>query len=96
VGLVQRLRDEGVPHFIVEPDPTRAAQLVGEDISVVAGENDSGATYRNLRAGAARLMGQPGAAPRVRGAFRGQRSGTLGAPPEGAPPEGVTARQLIR
>lgn len=56
VGLVQRLRDEGVPHFIVEPDPTRAAQLVGEDISVVAGENDSGATYRNLRAGAARLV----------------------------------------
>jgi voltage-gated potassium channel len=45
-----------VPYFVIEPDPTRAAQLVGDDVSVVAGENDSGATYERLEAGTARLV----------------------------------------
>lgn len=55
-GLVVRLAAAGVPYFIVEPGPARAAQLVGEDLSVIAGENDSGATYERLQAAAARLV----------------------------------------
>ncbi len=55
-GLVSRLQEEGTPYFVVEPDPARAAQLVADEVSVVTGENDSGVTYRNLRADAARLV----------------------------------------
>ena len=55
-GLVDRLKGEGVPYFVIEADPTRAAQLVGDDVSVVAGESDSGATYQRLEAGTARLV----------------------------------------
>lgn len=55
-GLVERLKSEGIPYFVIEPDVTRAAQLIGEDVSVVAGENDSGATYQSLDVRAARLV----------------------------------------
>jgi voltage-gated potassium channel len=56
IGLVERLRAAGIPYFIVEPDPTKAARFVGEDLFVVAGENDSRATYERLLAPAARLV----------------------------------------
>src|SRR5688572_2116100 len=56
IGLVERLRADAIPYFIVEPDPTKAARFIGEDLSVVAGENDSRATYERLLAGAARLI----------------------------------------
>lgn len=56
VGLVERLRADAIPYFIVEPDPTKAARFIGEDLSVVAGENDSRATYERLLAPAARLI----------------------------------------
>jgi Trk K+ transport system NAD-binding subunit len=56
IGLVERLRADAIPYFIVEPDPTKAARLIGEDLSVVAGENDSRATYERLLAAAARLI----------------------------------------
>jgi voltage-gated potassium channel len=56
VGLVERLRDAGIPYFIVEPDPAKAARFVAEDMSVVAGENDSRATYERLHTPAARLV----------------------------------------
>jgi voltage-gated potassium channel len=55
-GLVERLRDAGIPYFIVEPDPAKAAGFVAEDISVIAGENDSRATYERLNTQAARLV----------------------------------------
>ena len=55
-GLIERLRNENIPYFIVEPDPARAAKFVGEGISVVTGENDSSATYERMRAPAARLL----------------------------------------
>lgn len=55
-GLIDRLRAENIPHLIVEPDPTRAAQLMSEGYSVIAGENDARATYEGARAGAARLI----------------------------------------
>ena len=56
-GLIERLRTEHIPYFVIEPDPTKAARLVGEGISVIAGENDSGATYRaHPRGDAARML----------------------------------------
>lgn len=56
IGLVERLRAAAIPYFIVEPDANNAARLVGEDLSVIAGENDSRATYERLQTGAARLV----------------------------------------
>lgn len=55
-SLVTRLEEEGVAYALLEPDPARAAQLIGDDIVVVAGEADSGATYERLRAAAARMV----------------------------------------
>ena len=56
VGLIDRLRTERIPYFVIEPDPTKAAAMVGEGISVIAGENDSSATYQRMNAAAARLL----------------------------------------
>jgi Trk K+ transport system NAD-binding subunit len=55
-ALIERLASENIPYFVIEPDPTAAARLVGEGISVVAGENDSGATYERSNARAARML----------------------------------------
>jgi voltage-gated potassium channel len=55
-GLVERLNAARIPYFIVEPDPARAARFVSDDLSVIAGENDSRATYERLHAPAARLV----------------------------------------
>jgi voltage-gated potassium channel len=56
VGLVRRLVDAGIPYFIVEPDPEKAARFVSDDLSVVAGDNDSRDTYERLRTLDARLV----------------------------------------
>jgi Trk K+ transport system NAD-binding subunit len=55
-GLVERLNAVHVPYFIVEPDPAKAARFVSDDLSVIAGENDSRATYERLQTPAARLV----------------------------------------
>jgi Trk K+ transport system NAD-binding subunit len=55
-ALIERLRTEHIPYFVIEPDPTAAARLVGDGISVVTGDNDGTATYRRLQAGAARML----------------------------------------
>jgi Trk K+ transport system NAD-binding subunit len=55
-GLVERLDAAGIPYFIVEPDPARAARFVSDDLSVIAGENDSRSTYERLQTSAARLV----------------------------------------
>ena len=55
-GLVERLNAAAIPYFIVEPDPAKAARFVSDDLSVIAGENDSRATYERLRTPAARLV----------------------------------------
>jgi voltage-gated potassium channel len=56
VSLVDRLVSEKIPYFVIEPDPAAAARLVGEGISVMAGENDSSATYERANAAAARML----------------------------------------
>ena len=55
-GLVVRLHDEQIPYFIIEPDPTRAGQLFGESLSVLAGGNDDRVTYERALAANARLV----------------------------------------
>jgi voltage-gated potassium channel len=54
--LVERLTAAAIPYFIVEPDPAKAARFVSDDLSVIAGENDSRATYERLQTAAARLV----------------------------------------
>jgi voltage-gated potassium channel len=56
VALVPRLRAENIPCFVLEPDPARAAQLVGDGVPVIAGSSDSRATYERLETHAARLL----------------------------------------
>ncbi|MEX2271188.1 MAG: NAD-binding protein [Vicinamibacterales bacterium] len=55
-GLIERLRTEQVPYYVIEPDPTKAAAMIGEGISVVSGDNDASATYRAVNADRARLL----------------------------------------
>ena len=55
-ALIERLETNRIPYVVLEPDPARAAQLVADRISVVAGENDARATYERLEVGAARLV----------------------------------------
>jgi voltage-gated potassium channel len=55
-GLVERLNAAGIPYFIVEPDPAKAARFVSEELSVIAGENDSRVTYERLHSPDARLV----------------------------------------
>lgn len=55
-GLVERLRTEKIPYFVLERDPTVAATMSGEGVSVIRGDNDSGETYRRVNAESARLL----------------------------------------
>ncbi len=55
-GLVERLRTEHIPYHVIEPDPTKAARMVGDGISVVTGDNDSSATYQRMNIATARLV----------------------------------------
>jgi voltage-gated potassium channel len=54
--LVRRLKDDGIPHFVMASDPTEAAQLINLGVSTVLGEYDSTSTYVDLRAREARLI----------------------------------------
>jgi voltage-gated potassium channel len=56
VALVERLRAQQVPYFILEPDPTRAAQILHDGLSVVAGDNDASVTYEQLEVRRAALI----------------------------------------
>jgi voltage-gated potassium channel len=56
VGLIDRLVADGIPHFVIEPDPAVAARLISDGVSVVSGESDGRATYERLGIASARLM----------------------------------------
>jgi Trk K+ transport system NAD-binding subunit len=56
VGLAERLDASGIPYYIIEPDPTKAARLVSEGLSIVTGEIDSRTTYERLITRNARLV----------------------------------------
>src|SRR5687767_13213005 len=55
-GLIERFIGEGIPYVVIEPEPARAAQLAGEGLAVMAGENDSRLTYERASASTARLV----------------------------------------
>ena len=54
--LIERLRPEGIPYYVVEPDPATAAHLLGQGVAVVAGDLDSRTTYEGLQVQQARLL----------------------------------------
>ena len=56
IGLIERLKTEHIPYFVIEPDPLTAARMVGEGIAVIAGNNDSSATYQKMNAGRAAML----------------------------------------
>lgn len=55
-GLADKLRTLKIPYFVVEPDPTEAANLHGDGIAVVTGDVESKTTYDALRVAAARMV----------------------------------------
>ncbi len=55
-GLIARLEERNIPYFLIEPDPTLAASMHADGLSVVTGEIDSESTYIALNAGKARLI----------------------------------------
>jgi voltage-gated potassium channel len=55
-GLIERFESEKIPYVVIEPDPARAAQLVGDGISLVAGDNDNRVTYERAAAPEARMV----------------------------------------
>jgi voltage-gated potassium channel len=56
LGLIERLRLHEIPYYVIESEPTKAAQMHGDGISVIAGDIDSSTTYRKLRVEKARLV----------------------------------------
>jgi Trk K+ transport system NAD-binding subunit len=55
-GLIERLRDSAIPYCVIEPDPSVAAALHGDGVSVVTGDLDNRETYDAVACGAARLV----------------------------------------
>ncbi len=55
-GLIRRMEQEDIPYFVLEEDPSVAANYHLDGISVIAGEVDSKATYEALRLDRARLV----------------------------------------
>ncbi len=55
-GLIERLRLYDIPYYVIESDPTVAARMHGEGISVITGDVDSRATYQSMQASQARLV----------------------------------------
>jgi voltage-gated potassium channel len=56
IGLIERLRTEHIPYYVIEPNPTTAARMIGEGVLVIAGDNDSSATYQRTNAKRARML----------------------------------------
>jgi len=55
-GLIERLELNGMPYFVLEPDPVVASTMHGDGISVIAGEIDSRVTYERVRVADACLV----------------------------------------
>jgi voltage-gated potassium channel len=54
--LIERLRAEDIPYYVIEPNPVTAARMIGEGVRVIAGDNDNSATYQRTNARRARLL----------------------------------------
>ena len=55
-GLAERLTLLHIPYFVIESDPTKAANLLAEGVPVVAGDLEAATTYVSTRAAAARAI----------------------------------------
>ena len=55
-GLIERLDDQGIPSYVIEPDAARAAALHADGVRVVMGDLDARTTYEALRVSEARLV----------------------------------------
>ncbi len=55
-GITKQLRLRGIPCYVIEPDPEKAARLLHEGASVVTGDLDNKTTYTGLQAQQARLL----------------------------------------
>ena len=55
-ALLARLRLHGITHFVIEPDPLKAAQLHIDGVPVVSGGVEDRATYEALEVAQARLV----------------------------------------
>ena len=55
-GLIRRLKQEGIPYFLIEPDPNKAADKHLDGISVIAGPVDHEKTYEALNSHKSRLI----------------------------------------
>jgi Trk K+ transport system NAD-binding subunit len=55
-GLIERLELNDIPYFVLEPDPVVASAMVGDGISVIAGEVDGSRTYERVRVADACLV----------------------------------------
>ena len=55
-SLIARLRTDGIPYHVLEPDPAEAAHLTDQGIQVVAGDPESRATYESLGIAQARAV----------------------------------------
>lgn len=55
-GLIERLEEEGIPYFVLEPDPTLASNRYLDGVSVVMGELDNRETYAALQLERARMV----------------------------------------
>ncbi|MGE4608454.1 MAG: NAD-binding protein [Myxococcota bacterium] len=56
LALITRLNEYSIPYCVVEPDPSVAANLHADGVSVIAGEPTAAATYQALGADRARLV----------------------------------------
>ncbi len=55
-GLIERLKHDDIPYFVLEPDPTLASNRYLDGISVITGEIDGKATYEALKLDKARMV----------------------------------------
>lgn len=55
-GLIRKLEPAGIPYVLLEPDRTRAAQLLDDGLHVVTGHPDALETYRAVRVERARAV----------------------------------------
>ena len=55
-GLIPRLRNAKIPYYVMEPDPTAAAHMHSDGVSVICGRVDGSGAYENMRLPHARLV----------------------------------------
>ena len=55
-NLIERMKELDIPYVIIEPEPTEAATLHGDGISVVTGRRDQRSTYEAVGIERARLL----------------------------------------